>query len=353
MNDWNDKPASNLPGSHDETIQDGLRPSEPSNPQISVAMCTYNGVRFLGEQLNSILQQTRLPDQVVICDDGSTDSTAALLEEFARSAPFPVELHFNSRTLGVTRNFEQALAHSSGDHIALCDQDDLWHPHKLQQLSALLVADPRAGFACSNADLIDEQGKSLHRKLWNEWRIFPPLLAQLPPAERGLHMLRANCVTGATMMLNARLMRDYIFPLADSWVHDHWLVVVCEIVGHHGVTTPESLTHYRQHSGQTLGLRRPKWFRRAARTESERRFQQGLQRLRDLQSHLESPAMSRASLRESWVHLTTRAVRDLTAQHRHLSQPWWLRGWHRLIRRTANATQQWGLASTDSRPAIP
>src|ERR1700730_3732237 len=80
-----------------------------SQEKISVALCTYNGERFLGRQLASMQQQTRLPDELVVCDDCSTDSTIGILNEFATSAGFPVRIIRNEQNLGFVANFEQAI----------------------------------------------------------------------------------------------------------------------------------------------------------------------------------------------------------------------------------------------------
>ena len=98
---------------------------------ISVALCTCNGARFLSEQLVSLAEQTLRPIELVVCDDASDDGTWQLLEEFQRSAPFPVRLYRNVRRLGIAQNFEQAMLLCEGDVIALCDQDDVWLPEKL------------------------------------------------------------------------------------------------------------------------------------------------------------------------------------------------------------------------------
>ena len=94
--------------------------------RISVAMCTYNGADFLPAQLESILAQSRKPDQIVVCDDGSTDETRALLQGFEKESPDVILLRFNKKNLGSIRNFEQAIQLCNGDIIALSDQDDVW-----------------------------------------------------------------------------------------------------------------------------------------------------------------------------------------------------------------------------------
>jgi glycosyltransferase involved in cell wall biosynthesis len=98
---------------------------------LSVAMATYNGERFLSEQLQSLSRQTRLPDELVITDDGSCDGTLAILEAFATTSPFPVRIHRNPRQLGYGDNFLRAASLCQSDLIAFADQDDVWMPSKI------------------------------------------------------------------------------------------------------------------------------------------------------------------------------------------------------------------------------
>lgn len=100
-------------------------------PTISVAMATYNGERFLQEQLDSLARQMQLPCELVACDDGSTDGTLDVLQRFAADAPFPVSVYQNPERLGCVRNFLKAVEMCKGDLIAFCDQDDVWLPRKL------------------------------------------------------------------------------------------------------------------------------------------------------------------------------------------------------------------------------
>src|SRR4051794_28588047 len=97
-------------------------------------MCTYNGSTYLHEQLASIAQQSRLPDELVLCDDASTDATVSILAEFAQRASFPVNILVNEHNVGSTRSFERAISQCSGQGIALADQDDVWHREKLARL---------------------------------------------------------------------------------------------------------------------------------------------------------------------------------------------------------------------------
>src|SRR3954468_8143226 len=102
--------------------------TRPERSRISVAMCTYNSERFVGEQLASIRNQTRPPDELVICDDGSSDGTMEHVARYAESAPFEVRVHVNERNLGSTKNFEQAIGLCEGQIVVMSGDDDVWHP---------------------------------------------------------------------------------------------------------------------------------------------------------------------------------------------------------------------------------
>ena len=104
-------------------------------------MCTFNGAAWVEQQLASLAQQRRRPDELVICDDQSTDGTYDILTRFAVQAPFPVRLVRNDRQLGVTPNFSQAIGLCTGDNIALSDQDDQWGKRKLEVLEERLLED--------------------------------------------------------------------------------------------------------------------------------------------------------------------------------------------------------------------
>src|SRR5438876_11483502 len=102
--------------------------------RISVALATYQGEQFLPEQLDSYLNQTRLPDELCVSDDGSGDGTIQIIEEFRRRAPFPVRLVAPAERLGSNRNFEHAATNCTGDVILFSDQDDVWLRRHMEQL---------------------------------------------------------------------------------------------------------------------------------------------------------------------------------------------------------------------------
>ena len=105
---------------------------------VSIALCTYNGEKFLDLQLESLRHQTVAPDELIVCDDASSDRSVEIVEAFARRVSFPVRLFRNARNLGYVKNFEQAISHCTQDLVFLCDQDDLWDARKIEILSLYL-----------------------------------------------------------------------------------------------------------------------------------------------------------------------------------------------------------------------
>jgi glycosyltransferase involved in cell wall biosynthesis len=217
----------------------------------SVALATFNGGKYLAAQLASVAAQTRLPDELVACDDASTDDTVGILERFRATAPFPVHVHGNPTTLGPTRNFDRAVALCTGDAIALCDQDDEWLPEKLARFDAAL-ADWRIGLVAADLDLIDADGKPLGRRMWSEVPFTPAMRAEAEAGFGPRLWLRGNTVTGAGMAFRADL-RGVLQPFPPAWDHDAWVAFATAAVT--GVRfLPEPLTRYRVHPQQQIGI---------------------------------------------------------------------------------------------------
>lgn len=124
----------------------------------SVALCTYNGERFLQIQLDSLAAQTILPGELLICDDASTDSTLRILEGFSKTAPFPVRIYLNKMNLGYVKNFEKAISLCANEIIFLCDQDDYWESKKIESVLNTFESEPDVGMVLHSFRKIDSDG---------------------------------------------------------------------------------------------------------------------------------------------------------------------------------------------------
>lgn len=290
----------------------------------SVALCTLNGERYLPEQLASILGQDVLPDELVVCDDGSTDATITLLERFRDRASFPVHLHRNVTRLGVTANFEQAVQRCSGDIILLCDQDDIWSPRRVSTTVAAFRADPEAVLAFSDAWLVDRRGRRLRPRLWDVIDLGPTQRARLR-RDPFAFVLGRPAMTGCTLAIRASNL-DLLLPFpaerseADIPIlHDWWISLALAATSGSGrmAMIEEPLVSYRLHPDQRIGLpdfrlRRvlPRWLQRLGNArvplvEQRRRLSVMAEVLDELDRRLDAEGMTQ--VRSASAHLAARA----------------------------------------------
>jgi glycosyltransferase involved in cell wall biosynthesis len=219
--------------------------------KISVALCTYNGERFLSRQLVSMQQQTRSPDELVVCDDCSTDSTIDILQDFAASAGFPVRIIQNEHNLGFVANFERAIQLCQGDLIALSDQDDIWDPMRLERSQQEFIAHPEVGLAFSDADIIDDQDQLTGMHLWRNFGFEGERKQRLLAGDYTV-LAKNRFVTGATVMFRTRL-RENCLPVGSGWLHDEWIAATAAAVADLApIELP--LIRYRKHTSQQVGL---------------------------------------------------------------------------------------------------
>ncbi len=218
---------------------------------ISIAMCTFNGDRYLEEQLDSFAFQTRLPDEIIICDDGSSDNTLSIIEKFSNKASFPVRIFTNKIRLGSTKNFEKAISYCKGDIIALSDQDDVWFSNKLGCIENIFQTSPKIGAVVSNGEVVNELLQPLNYRLWDSFG-FDKYNQNIVRAGKALDvLLKRNVVTGAAMAFKSDLRNIYL-PIPSSWVHDGWIALLISFFAEL-VITPEPLIKYRTHSEQQIG----------------------------------------------------------------------------------------------------
>ena len=213
--------------------------SPPAALAVSVALATFNGERYLGEQLESLASQTLLPDELVVGDDASTDSTLAILSEFAGRAPFPVHITQNSSTLGYSRNFIATAGRCRGELLFFCDQDDIWLPAKIERMAEIAAASLE-GVICHDLSVFASDGSGPS---------FPSCFDYL----RGAGFSRAVCVNGCSMAVKAGFIRQWGWPHADSGVtYDAWIALLASAFGQRRYCDEILLSH-RLHGGNASG----------------------------------------------------------------------------------------------------
>jgi glycosyltransferase involved in cell wall biosynthesis len=209
--------------------------------KIAVALATYNGSRFLKEQLTSLLQQTRKPDQVVISDDGSSDDTVAIAQDFKHTATFRVEVLRGQGQLGPMGNFLRAAEACEGEYIAFCDQDDVWFSQKLELCEQALVSTGSLAVIHS----IKHFAKSATRvlpagRVEPRFRVVDGL--QVPPNEivLGMCMIVERRVLGYASQLKQLweprfdvIAKTRPLSLIDHWSHAHdtYLFTTARLLG--------------------------------------------------------------------------------------------------------------------------
>lgn len=239
--------------------QNGVMSISPTAPRISVALGTHNGERFVGEQIASVLEQTRPVDEIVLSDDASTDGTVEIVEgaveahRAARGAVPELVILRNDPPLRVTKNFEQALAASTGELVALSDQDDIWHRTRIERLAARFD-DPTVSLVFSNARQVGASGEYLGHDLFEALGMNAGERELVEQGRAFEQFMRRNLATGATVMLRRSLVEEAA-PFPQAWLHDEWLAVIA--AAHDGVRMhDECLTDYRQHDENQVGMRK-------------------------------------------------------------------------------------------------
>ncbi len=222
--------------------------------KISIAMATYNGEKYLEEQLDSILKQTVQPDELVVCDDGSTDNTVEILKSFAKSTSFPVHIYINDINLGYVDNFFKVASLCEGDWISFCDQDDVWLPSKLEKVRKviyekedddLLLIAHSAEKVTKNLEFMGQRSPNFKRSeiIGKNQRY----------AFAGFH--------GFACIVHHKLISDFDwtkrpsdFNSGKKQAHDVWICMLTNALGNM-YTIKEPLVHWRRHNtAKTLSI---------------------------------------------------------------------------------------------------
>lgn len=221
--------------------------------KVSVALCTSNGKAYLQEQLESYLNQTRTPDELVVCDDVSSDETITILKEFARSAPFTVRIYRNEEKLGYVKNFERAVLLCDGDLIFFSDQDDVWDPQKIELMAAVLENAPNVGVAFCDAEIVDRDLRPTGRNLWEMFHFNERLQKKIIQGRAQEVLIRMDLFWGLTIAFRSEY-RDMLIPFFPGVGHDTWTAMLVALMSDISIVQ-RPLVKYRQHSCNVTGVK--------------------------------------------------------------------------------------------------
>lgn len=222
-------------------------------PRVQVLLATYNGAKFLAEQMESLLVQDYPRVEILARDDGSKDDTKALLESFTERFPKRVRvLRYEGSRGSAQGNFARLLEVSDAPYVCLCDQDDVWVPQKVSvEMAAMRELEARHGehtplLIFSDLRVVDEQLRTLQASFWRHEGLDPESVHRLRS------VLHQNVVTGCTMMLNRSLVAAVLPIPEESPMHDRWIALVAAAIGKSRYVC-EPLVLYRQHGGNVVG----------------------------------------------------------------------------------------------------
>lgn len=227
---------------------------------ITVVMATYNGANYIAAQIDSILGQTLVPDEIIVCDDASSDETITILKKYQERGQ--IQLYQNQVNIGVVANFKKAVSLAKeGNDIAFSDQDDIWLPNKLEILSAAMgeiVKNDQPCLVYSDLVLVDRNLKQINASFWNE-------LNHQHHQHCFSTLLFGNFVTGCSVLIN-QSMRSYLLAMPnENILHDVWMAFIGYGLGNvRAISKP--LVLYRQHEKnlnyQEGSVKKIKWQQR-------------------------------------------------------------------------------------------
>lgn len=204
--------------------------------KVSVVIATYNGALYINNQLQSILEQSQLPDEIVISDDCSTDDTIKIINSFTKNNKLNIKLFKNYQRQGFTQNFSNAIMKADGDLIFLSDQDDFWFKNKIETMVKLAKKNPSYNLFINEVEFTDEN-------------LFPSGKTKLDKLrENGLGLMEHGM--GCATAIRKRFL-DLVIPIPKNIVgHDNWINTISDIV-YDRYYHPEILQYYRRHSNAT------------------------------------------------------------------------------------------------------
>jgi glycosyltransferase involved in cell wall biosynthesis len=225
--------------------------------KISVAFIVYNGARYISTQLDSILAQTHKVDEIIICDDASSDNSKEILEEYKIKHPNLFFIHFNNQNIGPTKNIEKAIQACTGELILLSDQDDYWEANKVDTVVKWFEENPTMNGVFTNGSIMNSKDELDNKYALWDIMSFPYKTIKSKTELNGNLKLYINTVenvvTGATLAIRNNLaFLQKPFPTIKNLIHDRWLAINLAENNSLGILE-DKLIRYRIHSAQAIG----------------------------------------------------------------------------------------------------
>lgn len=217
--------------------------------QIDILMATYNGEKYLREQIESILNQTYKNIRLIISDDCSKDSTREILEEYERKDE-RVKVYFQEKNLGYVKNFEFLLTKVENEIYALSDQDDVWLPNKIENTYNKLK-DTNSDLVFTDLEVVDESLQTMFPS-FNDFMKLSRKIKKYKSDYRMQYLY--NCVTGCTLMSKKKFI-EKIIPIPKNYkyvIHDTWIGLNVALSGKIEYLDEKTIK-YRQHGSNQVG----------------------------------------------------------------------------------------------------
>lgn len=220
---------------------------------ITICLATFNGEKYLKEQLDSLFEQTYKDWKLLIHDDNSIDNTVNIIYEYMKKFPdkidfFDDDISYNSSSA----NFSFLIEQSTSEYVMFCDQDDVWDSDKIEMTLAQMkklenIHLNKAIMVFSDLILMDKDGNVISKSMWKSQKLNPKIVYDL------YNILALNVVSGCTIMIN-KIAKQLVIPIPHKYIqHDHWIAVNIVKYGYVSFIN-KPLISYRQHSNNTLGI---------------------------------------------------------------------------------------------------
>lgn len=224
--------------------------------RISVVLAAYNGEKYIVSQLRSLAEQTLLPDEVIICDDRSTDRTVSLVNDFIAENRLGWQVYINKENIGYINNFRRALSLCTGEVVFLCDQDDIWEKDKIESVAGVFGSDEDITAVISSFSKIDKNGDTISevpKKNTANNGLIPFSVTEEKTVVGPQTFLSVNISPGCTEAFSKSAVTRYLEAGSGSMPHDWELGIIASTLGK-AVYFDRKLTRYRLHEANTVGL---------------------------------------------------------------------------------------------------